>query len=113
MPGDFGKPGLNDTLHQTVSPVVNELWHKTSKNTVYQVAFEDIVALSTAGDTGASFALKMSFPESLVTDYGAPASVWSVVDVLQTEARLEMDISLFNKTATRLPGKDQFDPADH
>ncbi|XP_065831101.1 uncharacterized protein [Oscarella lobularis] len=84
MPGDFGKPGLNDTLHQTVSPVVNELWHKTS-------------------DTGASFALKMSFPESLVTDYGAPASVWSVVDVLQTEARLEMDISLFNKTATRLP----------
>eukprot|EP00118_Oscarella_pearsei_P009768 m.57046 g.57046 ORF g.57046 m.57046 type:complete len:105 (+) comp34680_c0_seq5:3008-3322(+) len=85
MPTDFGKPGLSGTLHQEVSPKVEELWHKE-------------------GDTKSSFILKMSFPDSLVTDYGAPAAVWSVVELLPTEASVEMDFILVNKTATRIPG---------
>ena len=31
---DFGKPGLSGTAHQTLSPVVNELWHKNGRITI-------------------------------------------------------------------------------
>eukprot|EP00118_Oscarella_pearsei_P025553 m.308367 g.308367 ORF g.308367 m.308367 type:complete len:722 (+) comp43877_c0_seq1:88-2253(+) len=84
---DFGKPGLNGTLHQTLNPYVKELWQ--SKNYSHQV-----------------FLLQLSFPGSAFTDYGAPGVVWERVTVPLNKTqnvKILIEFNMINKTATRIP----------
>ncbi|XP_065831599.1 uncharacterized protein [Oscarella lobularis] len=84
---DFGKPGLNGTLHQEVSPSLQELWQK--KNSSHQI-----------------FLLHLTFPESVNVDYGAPSAIWEIVTVPLNKTddfRISVEFNVINKTATRIP----------
>ncbi|XP_062498804.1 uncharacterized protein LOC134176140 [Corticium candelabrum] len=84
---DFGKPGLNGTLRQTVSPTISEFWHSNATNSSYEI-----------------FLLHLMFPDSIVKDYGGPVGVWEQVTVpLNSSDIITLELSLINKTATRIP----------
>eukprot|EP00049_Salpingoeca_infusionum_P003197 m.64385 g.64385 ORF g.64385 m.64385 type:complete len:732 (+) comp12011_c0_seq2:41-2236(+) len=89
FPMDFGKPGLyNDSVienHITAYASVSNLYYDT---------------------TGAvcRFVLEMKMAnETLVSDYGAPAAIYSDVTLNTTNKQLNVRFTTLNKTATRLP----------
>ena len=58
---------------------------------------------STGGGGVDSFLQLIEMPEKLHKDSGAPSSVWARFDLDRTEPRINITLSLFNKTRTRLP----------
>ena len=58
---------------------------------------------STEGGGVDSFLQLIEMPEKLHHDSGAPSAVWARFDLSRTEPRINVTLSLFNKTRTRLP----------
>ena len=84
---DFGKEGLDagaQPRSQTVRPTVTEIWSREVEraNTVL---------------------VHLSFPADLVSSYGAPADVWLQYDTVVPAWSLGVTVSMFDKTATRIP----------
>ena len=87
MARDYGKPGMNTSdiavRHQLVAPLVNGVWHRKSDGAVL---------------------LQLKFDAALHTEYGAPAEVWIRYTAGEGTSRtLAVEVSLINKTSTRLP----------
>lgn len=59
-----------------------------------------------ADSTKQEFLLRLTFPNSVVENYGAPVEAWLNVSVPSLESRtISMELTVVNKTATRVPGK--------
>jgi len=76
--GQYGKPGSNAT-HQNVPPT-----------------------LVGVKQTGSTLLITSQFPQELNEDFGAPAFCMILIDA-SIEGQIRIDISLYNKTATRNP----------
>eukprot|EP01116_Phalansterium_solitarium_P009868 TRINITY_DN24205_c0_g1_i1.p2 TRINITY_DN24205_c0_g1~~TRINITY_DN24205_c0_g1_i1.p2 ORF type:complete len:367 (+),score=141.03 TRINITY_DN24205_c0_g1_i1:548-1648(+) len=83
---DFGKPGIfeADARHRTASPALKSLWLKQLSS-------------------GSTLLLELELERSLHTGYGAPASLWLEMAVPANDSFINVTLSVFNKTATRLP----------
>eukprot|EP00048_Salpingoeca_helianthica_P005546 m.89006 g.89006 ORF g.89006 m.89006 type:complete len:722 (-) comp13639_c1_seq3:776-2941(-) len=83
---DFGKPGDNVSLHAFFSTKLLELWTRP-------------------GPAGSiSFLVRMVITGDAFTNLGGPQDIWLQLDVpASSDAQLTASISVFNKTATRLP----------
>lgn len=83
---DLGKHGLNVSSLQIASPSIKSLWSNFNNASMeYQ------------------FLLQLMFDNhDLVTEYGAPQSVWLQV-MINSDTQLNLTLYVVNKTATRLP----------
>jgi hypothetical protein len=88
---------LGDPKHRELSPILSTLWQKTTPG------------------GGCSFFVEGTFSEEVHTLAGAPASVWTAIELDIDGGQLELNFEFlaFNKTATRLPESImvQFNPA--
>ena len=85
---DLGKPGLNNTNTKkfNVSPTPKSLWFNKS-------------------DESCMFLVEAVFDDELISDYGAPLTVWTQVEVpIDTvSSEIQFTVYLINKTSTRIP----------
>jgi len=83
---DLGKHDMNVSTIQILSPSIKSLWSSLNKTSMeYQ------------------FLVQLMFNSStVVTDYGAPSSMWLEV-TFSNDTQLNITLYIVNKTATRLP----------
>jgi len=86
-PLNFGKQGVGaaNSSHLLLSPALRGLWVR-----------ED-------GAGGARFLVASDFGAEPAGRYGAAAAYWTAIDVPGAGAAINLTVSLYNKTATRLP----------
>ncbi len=109
---EYGKPagfmhGLPDNrtvTHQLEPPSLVGVWRRRAQRRDAHGTRAAGDAPDTAPDT--ALLLELRWAEDLHVNYGAPASAWVRLEAAPAAgegARVEATISIFNKTATRLP----------
>ena len=88
FPLDFGKPNLTaaGTAHVEAPAALASLWVKDD-----------------AGASAVSFLVETRFAAALVADYGAPAAVWTRLDVPRGAGGINVTVEVYNKTMSRVP----------
>jgi hypothetical protein len=87
LESDFGKPGLNifaNPIHQLLTANLKTAWKKEDSQTVH-------------------FLIELFMDSSSHLEYGAPDTLWLDVLVSKTEPIINITLTWFNKTTTRLP----------
>lgn len=88
---EFEKPGVESALPRSRVwlPKLDRVWREGSAEP--------------ADGGGCRFLLETSLPILAHKRYGAPRKLWVGVEVPKEEARVDVDLAWFDKTATRLP----------
>jgi hypothetical protein len=81
--GDFAKPGLTNSVSQTVYPNVVSMWKDEMNKT---------------------FLVELTFPDQIIEDYGGSKTIWlNYTFPIDSPPMIFVEVQWFNKTATRLP----------
>ena len=90
MASDYGRPGMNvsdpNVEHHLAAPTVRSSWIKHG-----------------VGAGGSQILVEVAFASELHEDYGAPSTAWLNYTVPEVKGPLTIEVSLTEKTATRLP----------
>ncbi len=82
----WGKPGLTapPAARRSWTPILGGMW-------------------KTEGKASCQFVLQTGLDPVAQTDYGAPQTLWTKLEVPKSGSALTLDLQWFNKTTTRLP----------